>query len=316
MSDNSMVGLSLYDRFETTEYSIEEKGGRNLFHQRVSDGYINATELCNSVNKKFAGWNRLDSTQEFLQHLSSDMHINTSDLVHIIKGGDPRFQGTWVHPQVAINLAQWLSPKFAVQVSKWVLDWMSGKLPVVSNLPYHLQRYMANKHKIPHGYFSMLNEIAIDLIAPMEKQGYNLPENMIPDISQGRMFSDWLRKVKKVDPKTFPTYQHEYEDGRTYPARLYPNKLLIDFKEHFHNVWIQTKAIKYFEKRDIKALPFLQKAILLIDSTKIKPHKIKYIQNTEESKIIETIQNDNLEFNNNDNFEEKLEKIILPQKRT
>jgi hypothetical protein len=48
-------------------------------------------------------------------------------LVQIKKGGVKNEQGTWVHPQVAIHLAQWLSPTFAVKVSKWVFNWMSGK---------------------------------------------------------------------------------------------------------------------------------------------------------------------------------------------
>jgi hypothetical protein len=34
-------------------------------------------------------------------------------------------QGTWVHPDVAVNLAQWCSAKFAVQVSRWVREWMT-----------------------------------------------------------------------------------------------------------------------------------------------------------------------------------------------
>ncbi|WP_419902348.1 KilA-N domain-containing protein [Kiloniella sp.] len=40
--------------------------------------------------------------------------------------GDRVTQGTWVHPKVAIHLAQWLSPEFAVQVTNWVFDWMNG----------------------------------------------------------------------------------------------------------------------------------------------------------------------------------------------
>lgn len=36
-------------------------------------------------------------------------------------------RGTYVHPKVAIHLAQWLSPKFAVFVTEVVFDWMSGR---------------------------------------------------------------------------------------------------------------------------------------------------------------------------------------------
>lgn len=69
----------------------------------------------------------------------ADMGIPISELVVSAKGGNPRLQGTWIHPDIAVNLGQWLSPKFAVLVSKWVREWMSGKI-VGGNLPYPLRR--------------------------------------------------------------------------------------------------------------------------------------------------------------------------------
>ncbi|MGK7903861.1 MAG: KilA-N domain-containing protein [Hormoscilla sp.] len=36
-------------------------------------------------------------------------------------------QGTWVHPEVAIDLAQWLSPQFRIMVNRWIREWMSGR---------------------------------------------------------------------------------------------------------------------------------------------------------------------------------------------
>lgn len=89
--------------------------------------------------------------------------------------------------------------------------------------------------------------------------GYQLPDKMIPDISEGRMFADWIRSVKKLNPDTFPKYQHTYPDGRSFPARLYPIELLADFREHFHNVWLTSKSVGYFKIRDADALPYLRK---------------------------------------------------------
>jgi hypothetical protein len=91
-----------------------------------------------------------------------------------------------VHPQVAIHLAQWLSPKFAVLVSKWVYDWISsGASPAASRLPFHVRRYVANQQNVPVGHFSVLTEMTLGLIGPMEADGYTLPERMWPDISEG-----------------------------------------------------------------------------------------------------------------------------------
>jgi hypothetical protein len=249
-----------------------------------------------------------------LKELSSVAGIPATDLIQIIKGGIPHLQGTWVHPQVAINLAQWLSPKFAVQVSKWVLDWLSGKNQNQSKIPYHLERYMANMDKIPQGYFSMLNEMTQNLIAPLEKQGYTLPENMIPDISEGRMFSDWIRKNTEIEPRTFPTYRHTYENGKMVDARLYPNHLLAHFRKHFYEVWIQQHSIKYFEDRDIKSLPALSNVIKLLNGIKIEPYSIEKSNNEETFRQIDN-QNKNL---NNPYFEKDLERFALakPKKKT
>lgn len=95
--------------------------------QRQEDGYINATALCKAEGREFNTWNRSKTTIAFLKELSSATQICGTELVQIQQGGDAQLQGTWVHPQVAINLAQWLSPKFAVQVSKWVQDWITKK---------------------------------------------------------------------------------------------------------------------------------------------------------------------------------------------
>lgn len=123
-------------------------------NQRQHDGYINATAACKANGKLFADYQRLDSTQAFLDELSATIGIpvsvmgnpitgnsvtgkshngdseNAPCLVYVRQGGTPALQGTWVHPQVAIHLAQWLSPKFAVAVSQWVFDWMTtGRTP-------------------------------------------------------------------------------------------------------------------------------------------------------------------------------------------
>jgi hypothetical protein len=98
--------------------------------QRAEDGYINLTKMAKAEGRLISTYLRLDSTKAFLQELSSDVQICTSDLIQIKKGGTYAEQGTWGHPQVAIHCAQWCSPKFAVLVSKWVFEWMNtGRTP-------------------------------------------------------------------------------------------------------------------------------------------------------------------------------------------
>lgn len=89
---------------------IDRLADNDVISQRVTDGYINATAMCRASGKLMGDYLRLSTTKAFLSELSSDMGIPISELVQSIRGSLPYLQGAWVHPQVAINLAQWLSP--------------------------------------------------------------------------------------------------------------------------------------------------------------------------------------------------------------
>jgi hypothetical protein len=70
--------------------------------------------------------------------LSTEVGIPTSGLIHTNKGGnDKNNQCTWVHPQVAINIAQWISPKFDVKVSGLVYEiMMTGKVDITNTTSF------------------------------------------------------------------------------------------------------------------------------------------------------------------------------------
>jgi len=241
---------------------IEHQIDGSVIPQRPRDGYVNATRLCKTAGKLFGTYNQNKQTKDYLEALSSDIGIPISGLVQIIKGGNDKLeQGTWVHPQVAIHLAQWLSPQFAVQVSKWVFDWMSGN--VKGYMPVHVQRYIKNRTKIPPHSFSMLNELYLNLVAPLEEAGVALPESLMPDISLGKLFSGWLRK-KGINPQEFPRYNHEFLDHRpTVEACLYPLEYLSDFRTYYNDVWLPTRATRYFTERIPEAVPYLDRITVL-----------------------------------------------------
>jgi hypothetical protein len=88
---------------------------RPLYH------YVNSTQLCQAGGKKFNDWFRLDTTNELIKELSSEAGIPVSLLVESNRGRTSKFiQGSWIHPDLSIQLAQWISPKFAIQISQWV----------------------------------------------------------------------------------------------------------------------------------------------------------------------------------------------------
>jgi hypothetical protein len=115
---------------------------------RHEDGYINVTNLCKSGGKQFKNWNSIMKTKAFLKALSSSVEISSSELIKY-KSGSNSERATWVHPQVAINIAQWISPEFDVKVSGWVYEIMvTGKVDVKNTRTY-LQLQEENKgHKL------------------------------------------------------------------------------------------------------------------------------------------------------------------------
>lgn len=80
------------------------------------DGYIYATGLCNAMGRKLSNWYRLKETTQLLNILIESGIANPID---IRKGGkDKASQGTWIHPDLGLNLAQWCSVDFSILVSK------------------------------------------------------------------------------------------------------------------------------------------------------------------------------------------------------
>ena len=239
---------------------IARKVENRVIEQRATDGYINATAMCKAAEKRFHDYSRVETTKQFLEALGLETGIPASKLVQQFIGRPAHLQGTWVHPQVAINLAQWLSPMFAVQVTKWVFEWLRGHVEQRTRLPDHVRRYIVNQPKIPGTHFSMLNQMIFRLLAPLEAHGYILPAKLMPDIALGKMFSAELREMG-YDPTSFPTYEHEFLDHRTtVSARLYPNKLMTEFNVQLDN-WLRGKARKYFGERDEDAIMPLDRVL-------------------------------------------------------
>ena len=44
------------------------------------------------------------------------------EVIHVVKNGINDKRGSWIHPDLAVQLAQWISPIFSLQVSKWVRE--------------------------------------------------------------------------------------------------------------------------------------------------------------------------------------------------
>jgi len=83
--------------------------------RRTSDGYVNATAVCRANGKQWSKYRESERCQTYLDALAETSEIRMFDLIESRQG---QGGGTWVHPQIAVDLARWISPEFAV--------WMDG----------------------------------------------------------------------------------------------------------------------------------------------------------------------------------------------
>ncbi len=81
--------------------------------------YVNVTQMCKACNKQFNDYARLDTTKAYWEGLSLETGIPVSNLVITIKGrGDKISQGTWTHPEIAIDCAQWVNVEFRIWANR------------------------------------------------------------------------------------------------------------------------------------------------------------------------------------------------------
>ncbi len=113
-----------------------------VIESRSSDKFINATQMCKAGRKKFNHWLSLESTKELISVLESNLKSEPGipgsqniKLIDVKRGNSSKFsQGSWIHPDLAVQLAQWISPSFAIQVSRWIRElFVTGIVSIDSN---------------------------------------------------------------------------------------------------------------------------------------------------------------------------------------
>ena len=87
--------------------------------RRTTDGYVNATAMCRANGKQWSKYRESDRCQTYLDALAETSGIRMFDLIESRQG---QGGGTWVHPQVAVDLARWISAPFAVWMDGWFLE--------------------------------------------------------------------------------------------------------------------------------------------------------------------------------------------------
>ena len=105
-----------------------------IVYQRKIDGYVNATQICKvhrdltDERKDPSEWLANKSSKSAIDKLSSVTGIPVTELIEIKKGG--KYQGTWIHPRLAVRFTMWVNDDFSLLVEDWIHGWLeSGYSP-------------------------------------------------------------------------------------------------------------------------------------------------------------------------------------------
>jgi len=90
--------------------------------RRDSDGYVNATAMCQANGKEWKNYFQTDRAKAYIAALSESLGIPADQLVITTTTGPNEFRGTWIHPRIAVDLARVLGPAFAVWMDGWFLE--------------------------------------------------------------------------------------------------------------------------------------------------------------------------------------------------
>ncbi len=129
--------FSAWFRLDSTKELINELG-KNIYKSNAGIPVLKKSNIESDVQKNISKSNVQNNTLE-KSNTNSDVQNHTSlnstqkniiKLIDIKKGNSSNFeQGTWIHPDLAIQLAQWISPQFALLVSGWIRTlFTSGKV--------------------------------------------------------------------------------------------------------------------------------------------------------------------------------------------
>lgn len=154
----------------------------------------------------------------------------------------------------------------AEKFSDWVVSevlptirktWSYG---ITKQLSPMMMRFSLNaKQNSTLWYWSMLNKMVELFALPLEHNGCELPDNVIPDISTWILFNKYIREKGYEPEKICKTYTHIYPDGREIPwVRQYPDSLYPLFTEWFQKERLANRCLSYLTKRmDEIVVPYL-----------------------------------------------------------
>ena len=180
------------------------------------DGYIYATGLCKVAGKKMYDWLRLKETKKLQKTIEENKNksgIPYSQIVEVYRGNNFYTSGTWIHPDLGLNLAQWCSPNFSAQVSKWLRELIfTGKV--------ELGKEKGNE-EINEKYQELINELN------ETKKKLETTENLV------KAYDESNRTITKKYRQVQLNHQAYLRHKELYKLKTGPCVYIIDMKKTY-----------------------------------------------------------------------------------
>jgi len=232
----------------------------------MSDGYLNATAMCKANGKEWKHYFETDRAHKYLDALSGSVGIPTHQLFSSITAGPNNGRGTWVHPQVAVDLARWISAPFAVWMDGWFLE--STENPVIKSEPVPVLpsqtlatvREAVELLKILGGVDDRSQQILRDVVinATVEQAGGSIPAFAPSEKDDFTTLAEYLKELGCPAHKATslatkrgraikqcwrddhggeePKSVMKYVNGEDRPVALYPKAWLNSARESFQKL--------------------------------------------------------------------------------
>ena len=103
---------------------------------RTDDNWVNATKWCEHFGKQWKDIVKQPNFKKFLKILQEKLPNGTGDKKSLVNSVNKGRAGseTWVHPLVAIKLAEWLSPEFDVFVKETFKRFLGNDPELISEM--------------------------------------------------------------------------------------------------------------------------------------------------------------------------------------
>jgi hypothetical protein len=129
--------------------------------RRQADGFVNATAMCQANGKRWSKFRQSAQCETYMQALAAEDRISAFALVDSQRGGAEAGGATWIHPDLATELARWISPSFSVFVNRWFraeLESLAQPQPKPQQLPYGIHVVAATRRHAAELWWEAINE--------------------------------------------------------------------------------------------------------------------------------------------------------------